>query len=38
LDRILEHFKIASGIKYKYIETTRKGEEVVKGKSVIEIY
>lgn len=40
LDRILEHFKIASGIKYRYIdiEKTKKGEEIVKGKSVIEIY
>ena len=40
LDRILEHFKIASGIKYRYIdiEKTKKGAEIVKGKSVIEIY
>ena len=40
LDRILEHFKIASGIKYKYIDTeiTEKGEKITKGKSVIEIY
>ena len=40
LDRILEHFKIASGIKYRCIdiEKTKKGEEIVKGKSVIEIY
>lgn len=34
LDRILEHFRISSGLRFRYIETTDSTQE----KSKIEIY
>lgn len=37
LDKILEHFKIASGVRYRYLESAL-DNGVVKEKTIIEIY
>ncbi|WP_373123520.1 FecR family protein [Bacteroides caccae] len=37
LDRILEHFKIASGVRYRYLEPTL-NKDIVTEKTIIEIY